>query len=85
MSGEPCAMYSSSTEKLCKAFMACITDAIQPSGYTDFETSIDALTGNEIIRRKNIEEKQRKDRKRHEESQRKYEEMKKAAETKQQI
>lgn len=75
-SGEQYAMHSSSTENLCRAFMACITDVIQPSGYTDFETSIDAVTGNEIIRRKNNEERQKRDQKRHEESRKKYEEMK---------
>lgn len=80
-SGKQCAMHSSSTEKLCKAFMACITEVIQPSGYTDFKTSIDAVTGNDIIKRKNREEKQRRDRERHEESRRKYAEMKKAAGT----
>lgn len=75
--GEKCAMHSTSTEKLCSAFMACITEVIQPSGYTDFETQIDAFTGNEIINRKNAEEKQKKDQLRHEESRKKYEEMKK--------
>lgn len=75
-SGEQYAMHSSNTEKLCRAFMACITDVIQPSGYTDFETQIDAVTGNEIIRRKNNKERQKRDQKRHEESRKKYEEMK---------
>lgn len=79
-SGEQCAVHSSSTEKLCEAFMACITDVIQTSGYTDFKTSIDAATGNEIIRRKNNEERHRRDRERHEMSRRKYDEMKKSAE-----
>lgn len=73
--GKQCAIHSSSTEKLCKAFMACITDAIETSGYTDFETQIDAITGSAIIRRKNVEEKNKKDRERHEESRKKYEEM----------
>lgn len=55
--------------------MACITDAIETSGYADFETQIDAITGSAIIRRKNDEEKNKKDRERHEESRKKYEEM----------
>lgn len=76
-SEKQCAMHSSSTEMLCKAFMACITDVIQPSGYTDFKTQIDASTGNEILRRKNNEERQKRDRERHEESRKKYVEMEK--------
>lgn len=55
--------------------MACITDVIEPSGYTDFKTSIDASTGNEIIKKNNRKERQRKDKERHEESRIKYEEM----------
>lgn len=78
--GEQCVMHSSSTEKLCEAFMACITDVIEPSGYTDFETQIDAFTGSEIIRCRNIKEKKKRDRERHEESRKKYMEMKKAVE-----
>lgn len=78
--GEQYAMYSSSTKRLCDAFAACITDVIEPSGYTDFETQIDAYTGTEIIRRRNIEEKKKRDRERHEESRRKYEKMKNAVE-----
>lgn len=74
-SEKPCAMHSQSTESLCRAFMACITDVIEPSGYTDFKTSIDASTGNEIIKKNNRKERQRKDKKRHEESRIKYEEM----------
>ena len=36
-SEKPCAMHSQSTESLCRAFMACITDVIEPSGYTDLK------------------------------------------------
>lgn len=75
-SEKPCAMHSVSTEMLCKAFMACITDVIQPSGYTDFVTPIDAYTGNEIIKKKDRCARKRKDRERHEQSHIKYEEMK---------
>lgn len=75
-SGKQYAMYSSSTKNLCEAFMACITNVIEPSGYTDFKTQIDAYTGNEIIRGKKIEEKLKRDEERHKESRIKYEKMK---------
>lgn len=74
--GKQYAIYSSSTPNLCEAFMACITNVIEPSGYTDFKTQIDACTGNEIIRKKKIEEKLKKDEERHKESRIKYEKMK---------
>lgn len=76
-SGKQCSMYSDSTRKLCDAFWACITEKIIPSGYTDFETQIDAATGNEILKRKKAIERQKNDQQRHKESQEKYALMKK--------
>lgn len=75
-SGQQCAVYSESTKALCNAFYACITENIESSGYTDFESQIDAATGNEILKQKNSMEKKHKDLIRHRESKRKHELMK---------
>jgi hypothetical protein len=71
-SGKQCAMYSESTKYLCIAFMACINEKIQPSGYMDLKTPIDAVTGTELIKKKRKNENCDKDKERHEESKKRH-------------
>lgn len=63
--GKQYAMCSGNSERLCEAFEACITYKIQKSGYLDFETPVDAVTGRNILKDRNIQSKKEREQRRH--------------------